>query len=772
MSSTRRETVRFLVLACLPLVWVFQDALLRGWVLGQADLLFQFSPWAAAAPPDWRPGNWLLLDSPTQFVPFLAHARDTVLSGRFPLWTADLGAGQPFFAAFQTAVLSPFTALAYLVPLPHALTLMAAAKLLVGAFGMWTFLRACGLRSEAAAFGGLAYLLNSFSIAWLEHPHAAVAAWAPWALWASTAAVRHAHGRSVALLAAVTAVTILSGHPETAFKVYLLCGTIALWQATQSQRPVRGLAAAALGVALGTALCAVQILPFFEYLEHSRILATRADATGPLFTNPWGALMTMIVPDFYGTSMSQRYLLADTNYIEQQAYVGLATWLLAACALTARRHRGLAWLAIGSTVASALIMFGTPLATFATTLLPPLQVAALSRFGLLVIMGLVIAAAIGLDDLLDRASSSTWSGAPVMAVAVAVLLLLATTIAFHREYREALLAGGQLAATQASVWRAGLWLCGALVGLAALRWYSPTWGARGLQAVVVCDLLAFGTGVHPLSPPAHSYPPVTALAEAAADPEPVRVAGWQDALYPNAALVYGLQDYRSYDAMGVRDYGELLDVGFKFNGAFHSLVHFATPHLLDLLTVKYVVTPPGVEAPADHFTRLHDGPVWVYRNDRVMPRAFLVDHAVTLTGNAARRAIRDQTVDLRRTVVLDTDLPSTHPLDPAEADLGRARITTYTDDHVEVETSADGHRLLVLTDTWFPGWQVEVDGAPAELRRANFAFRGVWLPPGRHVVSFTYAPASVRQGAWISLAALVLVLTAAFQRSRERSTRA
>ena len=47
---------------------------------------------------------------------------------------------------------------------------------------------------------------------------------------------------------------------------------------------------------------------------------------------------------------------------------------------------------------------------------------------------------------------------------------------------------------------------------------------------------------------------------------------------------------------------------------------------------------------------------------------------------------------------------------------------------VSVQTGADG--LLVLGDPWYPQWRVEVDGRPAELLRADHAFRGVRVPAG------------------------------------------
>lgn len=772
MNSLRRELSLFALLAAGLLAWLFRDALLHGLVLGQTDLLYQFPPWVGYAPRDWTPRNWLLLDSPTQFVPFLIHARDAVLEGRLPLWTNQLGSGQPFLAAFQTAVLSPFSLIGYVFPLPGALTWMAAARLMVGGAGMFLFLRTRPLGGVASTVGGVAYLLNPFSVAWLEHPHASVAAWLPWILLTTSRAVRSPSRNALAWGGVVATLSILSAHPETAFKVYLLAGAYALYLAGGAPQRWRGLACAGGAVVLGLALSAVQVLPFLEYLDLSRILAARGEATGPLFTNNPLSMVTMFVPDFFGTPLARRYVIDGTNYIEQQAYPGLLIWLLAAVSLCARRQRRLAVFFIAAAVVSALIMYGTWMATLATTIVPPLRVTALSRFGLLFIAGLIVAASVGLDDLLDRANRRVVGLLPIVATVAAGLVIVATVAVFLSWQGPRLEAGRQLSHTLASAQLAGLLLAASVICI-GLCMYWPRVGGVAATAVLAVDLLFFANGLHPLTPRDAVYPTIPELAVARNDPGLFRVGGWEDALYPNTVLAYGLQDYRSYDAMGVRDYAALLDVGFRWNGAFHSLVNFATPTVLDLLNVKYIVAPPAIDAPADRFTLVAHTPTGIYRNDRVLPRAFLADHWEQRAGNNARRAIRDGSVDLRRTVLLEEPLTGGQQVSAATGSPGEATVTRYEHERATITTEADGGRLLVLTDTHYPGWVATVDGAAAEILRANYAFRAVFVPAGRHEVVFTYRPASVRWGASISAAALLcLVLLASGVRRARLSSQA
>ncbi len=94
----------------------------------------------------------------------------------------------------------------------------------------------------------------------------------------------------------------------------------------------------------------------------------------------------------------------------------------------------------------------------------------------------------------------------------------------------------------------------------------------------------------------------------------------------------------------------------------------------------------------------------------------------------------------------------------------RAEIILYEPERVVVETQLDAEGYLVLADAWDPGWTVLVDGAPAQMTRADVIFRAVLLNEGTHRVEFLYRPRAlyiglILSGVGIALLGIALLVT-------------
>jgi hypothetical protein len=75
-----------------------------------------------------------------------------------------------------------------------------------------------------------------------------------------------------------------------------------------------------------------------------------------------------------------------------------------------------------------------------------------------------------------------------------------------------------------------------------------------------------------------------------------------------------------------------------------------------------------------------------------------------------------------------------------------------------VENPSDHARVLDFAMVWAPGWEVEVDGARAELLAVDGVVMGVRVPPGQHEVRFEYHAPGLAAGVALTVAGLVVVL--------------
>ena len=92
----------------------------------------------------------------------------------------------------------------------------------------------------------------------------------------------------------------------------------------------------------------------------------------------------------------------------------------------------------------------------------------------------------------------------------------------------------------------------------------------------------------------------------------------------------------------------------------------------------------------------------------------------------------DRTVlDLRKVALIETDeaqalqgFISPTPVGPTE----NVEVLRYEPQRVELRAKLDRPGLVILADTFYPGWRLTVDGRPAPILRANLLMRG---PPCR-----------------------------------------
>jgi uncharacterized membrane protein YfhO len=105
--------------------------------------------------------------------------------------------------------------------------------------------------------------------------------------------------------------------------------------------------------------------------------------------------------------------------------------------------------------------------------------------------------------------------------------------------------------------------------------------------------------------------------------------------------------------------------------------------------------------------------------------------------------------DPRQTVLLEENPLHPTPLPRrGEGKIGgRVQIISESNNRLRVHAETPENGLLVVSDTFFPGWKAFVDGREERILQANYQFRAVALPSGSHQVEFVYDPLSFKLGA-------------------------
>jgi hypothetical protein len=296
-------------------------------------------------------------------------------------------------------------------------------------------------------------------------------------------------------------------------------------------------------------------------------------------------------------------------------------------------------------------------------------------------------------------------------------------------------------------------------------------------ALVVGDLFRANMGFNPAIPIEHAEQPTTPALRYLQSRTPNRFAalsrqGIDQPLQPDLAMRYGLYDARGYDYPIERRYETFWRAAVAPASGVLEPTQRAAPTAaamrgLSLLGVTDLLQYPHGDPPRLAGLRLaYSGPdARVYRNERALPRMFLVARQRTVAGaEAALEATIDRGFDPLSAAVTERRVPGV-PQDGGASlsSAGAVRLVSYENERVVATARARRRSLLVLTDAYFPGWKVTVDGQPATIERVNYLLRGVVFPAGVHRIEFRYEPASWRAGrlisglACVALAALVVV---------------
>jgi len=208
-----------------------------------------------------------------------------------------------------------------------------------------------------------------------------------------------------------------------------------------------------------------------------------------------------------------------------------------------------------------------------------------------------------------------------------------------------------------------------------------------------------------------------------------------------------------------------LSIYADFIKALGTALPRANYHLIHMMNARYVVTShPFPDVP--FFEPLWQGVDFrgrqrhIYRNTRAFPRAYFVDRYQVGEPDeilSLLPSLPSRGVDLSETVLLE-EKPSVEPVSKTGADV---EITDYGFNEIRVDARLPSPAILVLSEVFYPGWRVYINGEEGKVLKANYVLRAVALPQGDHELVFRYDTTLLKRGVLLSIltfATAVLVL--------------
>jgi hypothetical protein len=694
--------------------------------------------WKLVLSPDY---TWIDNPDVTQMdVPRLQFQHETFTSGRFPLWDPHLWCGQPFLGQIVGAAF-PLNWPLFLIPTGPTgkisltqLNWYFVLLHILAALAAYALCRDLGCSRNSSILGGFLYSFDGIigSTLWPEVLGSLILA--PLVLLYLLRALRRDRPyANAALCGMFLGATWLAGHHEV--PIYLGTTVAGIWiydlvRARADRR--RALALGLVTFVFAALTSGFQTVPGYEYareavrwvgIDHpvtwNEPIPYRIHESNSLYPS---SIVGMVVPRGGGNP---------------EAFIGIAALALAVVAVCA------AWRSRHVKLITCVALAGLFLAFGGYNLLHGVAYGILPVFGkaripyrILVIfdLGVAVLAATGLDALAARISISTLR-------AIRWTLVIFATVVVTTGFVLAELAKGSPSEA---------FYIAALSALALAALLSAHHGSqistRVLRAVIFI-LVFFELGNHL---------PNTLHERTAAESG---VAGKLSASRDIGAFLRGTPGvsrvYADRDPFNFGDW-EGIDTLTGFGAGVTANVlalEWPNPRIQNLLAVNYSVTREAPRPDQELVFRAANG-ASVLKNRDALPRVRMV-HRIEEAASAAalHKRLQNPSFDLGTTAIMTAPVPH---VDSCQAD-EHASIRRRTANAVAIDAEPFCRGMLILADTWYPGWDATIDGRPTPIHEVYGALRGVIVPPGPHHIEFHYRPMT----AWIGAACSLLGIAGA-----------
>lgn len=219
---------------------------------------------------------------------------------------------------------------------------------------------------------------------------------------------------------------------------------------------------------------------------------------------------------------------------------------------------------------------------------------------------------------------------------------------------------------------------------------------------------------------------------------PYRVFPLGDNPFNNAVPSYFYPTVGGYTGAKLSYYQDLIDqLLFTAEGRLNIPV-------LSMLNVRYISY--NQELPFPELQQVYNGDDgFVFENLEVLPKVFYIDSIQTVS--TPREAISAMQPDSGFNPAETAVVEGNPGMDPVSDTTAAIEITSYDARAIEMKSRRSNDGFAVLSEIYYPeGWELTVDGNPAEIFKTNYVLRGFVVPAGEHTIRMEFNPKSYVMG--------------------------
>ena len=726
-----------------------------------------FPPWASYQEFAGPVKNNAMPDIITQIYPWKNFTIETLKTGQIPLWNPYSFSGTPHLANYQSAVLSPFNLLFFLLPFVDAWSLLVLLQPLSAGIFMYLFVRSLKRSQAAGLISSISFMFCGFIVVWMDYATLAYAiAFLPLALFCIEKYFELKKIRYLILLSISLPLSFLSGHFQISIYFFITVLVYLIYKLITT-KDLNGFLKTISFILFGFLLSLPQLLPSIEFYLQS--LRSTVFLKGEAI--PWQYISTFLAPDFLGNPVTRNDWFG--HYAEWNGYIGVLPLMFAVYSIISKKKVQTFFLLIIG-VFALFIAFDTPLLTLLINLhIPVLSTSAASRVIVVYSFMFATMSAFGFDQLVLDIRERRFKKIYFWVTLFLIFFLVLWAIVFFKLF----IPTERLIVARQNLILPSLIFLASSLAILFFAFFQNTnkkvkYSFLGLILILIVafDMFRFAKKWQPFDPKNLVFPNTPTTQEFS------RLKGYERVLGnlgAEALVYYGMPSIEGYDALYIKRYGEF--IAFLSNGIIaqspRSVVQFSrngkyASEAINLLGIKYIIhkkaddrkvwTFPYWNYPKDRFVLIYEDEKYrIFENKDSYPRAFVVgEYKVINESNKIIETMFNNNFDLKKEIILEKD-PSTNQTKDIRGDV---KIIKYSPNLIEMEVAIDKNAILFLSDNYYPGWNATVDNKKSEILRADYTFRAVVVPSGKHTVEFVYDPQSFNIGIYSFLGGIILIV--------------